>query len=188
MCACSEQHKCAAWCALWKWRGCVVRMTLFANGASNSLSSLGLQLFPRFVSLSAFSLVFVQRQTLRALTPCSSGWPCLAREAWWASAEEVRWLSSRYYTNTVRLGPHQGITRSRLAHEGCWESNWLVIPQWLAGVNCLEFCSDCFVMSVSLFVFMLCLFMLEAACTCRKSYSVYYVIPKRASDELRLWL
>ena len=44
-----------------------------------------------------------------------------------ASAEEVRWLSSRYYTNTVWLGPHHGITRPRLAHHGCWESNFTLL-------------------------------------------------------------
>ena len=65
------------------------------------------------------------------------------------SAEEVRWLSSRYNTNTIWLGPHHWITRPRLAHHGCWESNFTLLSHsnlllWTARLFCVIYLSLCF--------------------------------------------
>ena len=82
------------------------------------------------------------------------------------SAEEVRWLSSRYYTNTVWLGPHHGITRPRLAHHGCWESNFTLLSTVTCCCGLPRDYSDCSVLYICLSV--LCF---VGGCTCN-SYSV----------------
>ena len=94
------------------------------------------------------------------------------------SAEEVR---SRYYTNTLWLGPHHGITRPRLAHHGCWESNCYPTVTCCCGLP--RDYSDCSVLYISLSV--LCF---VGGCTCN-SYSVCRVChPERTVQcvDLRL--
>ena len=82
------------------------------------------------------------------------------------SVEEVRWLSSRYYTNTVWLGTRHGITRPRLAHHGCWESNFTLLSTVTCCCGLPRDYSDCSVLYICLSV--LCF---VGGCTCN-SYSV----------------
>ena len=91
-----------------------------------------------------------------------------------ASAEEVRWLSSRYYTNTVWLGPHHGITRPRLAHHGCWESNSLCYPTVTCCCGLPRDYSDCSVLYISLSLF----YVLLEAVHVSHTLCVVYAIPK----------
>ena len=72
----------------------------------------------------------------------SCGLPGLqhARKTCCAGAEEVRWLSSRYYTNTVWLGPLMGFLDLGWHILAAGSQFCTIISQCPAVVDCLVFC------------------------------------------------